>query len=105
MAPVVKVTRSRSRPFFANRGNSTRLIGFSRPDRTRPARSASRNRSGSTTKKIARPPAGRTFGGPTVVTSVPPARAPSSRAPSSRASCTAIDPTPPAAPCGAGGCG
>jgi hypothetical protein len=33
------------------------MIGFSRPDRTRWARSASRDRSGSTTKKIARPSA------------------------------------------------
>ena len=55
-------------------GRTAPLIGFSRPDRTRSARSASRNRSGSTTKKIARPSAGHTFGGPTIVTSVPPAR-------------------------------
>jgi hypothetical protein len=35
---------------------------------------ASWSRSGSTTKKIARPSAGRTVGGPMIVTSVPPAR-------------------------------
>lgn len=46
------------------------MIGCSRPDRTRSARSASRKRSGSTTEKIVRPSAGRTFGGPAIVTSV-----------------------------------
>jgi hypothetical protein len=61
-------------------GRTAPTIGFSRPDRTRSARSASRNRSGSTTKKIARPSAGRTFGGPMIVTSVPPARTSGGRA-------------------------
>jgi hypothetical protein len=61
-------------------GRTAPTIGFSRPDRTRSARSASPNRSGSTTKKIARPSAGRTFGGPTIVTSVPPASNQRSRA-------------------------
>src|SRR5258708_22806016 len=45
-------------------GRTAPMIGFSRPDRTRSARSASRNPSGATTKKTAPPSAGPTTRAP-----------------------------------------
>jgi len=55
-------------------GRSAPTIGFSRPSLRRRASSASRDRSGSTTKKIERPCLGSTVGSLMMVTSVPPAR-------------------------------
>src|SRR6185295_15546993 len=55
-------------------GNTALTTGLRRPSRTRAARSASRARSGSTTKNTARPSRGRVSGGSAMVTSVPPAR-------------------------------
>ena len=56
------------------RGRTAPTMGFSRPSLTRWARCASWVRSGSTTKKTARPSLGCTVGGIAMVTRVPPAR-------------------------------
>src|SRR6478752_10565417 len=56
------------------RGRTSPTSGFNRPSRTRWASSVSCARSGSTTKKTARPSFGCAVGGTAMVTSVPPRR-------------------------------
>ncbi len=55
-------------------GRTAPTSGLRRPSLNRVPRSASRARSGSTTKKTARPSLGGTLGGTTMLTSEPPAR-------------------------------